>query len=331
MTSLMDTGPLPGLINRILDFEQLHRNTDQDLGALAVAATSYSTGETMVFHEGPAGVAVESDVKRGIRYVPTRVDGSHVQSSASIPLAFAPTFVSTPADIDGWYGDGGTRMNTPLKPTIKLGAKRVIVIGLNSSAPPTVGEKGEPDIFDAAGQGLQALFADPLAQDVGTLASGNREVMLRDADGDGKPDQQGAHDLVPYIFVAPRDRTTVGKLAAEVYRKNMRGLEAMIRARDLVTIGSFLGAGNSPTRGELFSMLFFATEFHNALIDLGRADAERWLRYTHDDGPWRYGDPPLPDPMPASRPVRKARRAPAKAAEAPAKSAPSKAAAKAGG
>jgi NTE family protein len=246
---------------------------------------------------------VESDVKRGIRYVPTRIDASHVQSSASIPLAFSSTYISSPADMDGWYGDGGTRLNTPLKPTLKLGAKRVIVIGLNSSAPPNTSQPGEPDIFDGSGQVLQALFADPLAQDVGTLASGNREVELRDDDGDGIPDN--AHELVPYIFVAPRDRLTVGKLAAEVFRKHMRGVGAFVRAHDLVAIGSFMGAGNGPTRGELFSMLFFATEFHNALIDLGRADAERWLRLDHDDGPWRYGDPPLPDPKPAPAPLRR--------------------------
>jgi NTE family protein len=300
--ALLDSSPLRGLLTRILDFEQIHLNTDKELMALAVVATSYSTGESMVFHEGPTGVAVESDVKRGIRYVPTRIDASHVQSSASIPLAFSSTYISSPADMDGWYGDGGTRLNTPLKPTLKLGAKRVIVIGLNSSAPPNTSQPGEPDIFDGSGQVLQALFADPLAQDVGTLASGNREVELRDDDGDGIPDN--AHELVPYIFVAPRDRLTVGKLAAEIFRKHMRGVGAFVRAHDLVAIGSFMGAGNGPTRGELFSMLFFATEFHNALIDLGRADAERWLRLDHDDGPWRYGDPPLPDPKPAPAPLR---------------------------
>ncbi|MEA2149271.1 MAG: hypothetical protein QOD69_1101 [Solirubrobacteraceae bacterium] len=301
--ALLDTSPLPDLLNSIIDFDQIHANTDQELTALAVIATSYAMGESVVFHEGPTGVAVESDVKRAIRYVPTRIDASHVEASASIPMAFSSTYISTPGEVAGWYGDGGTRLNTPLKPTLKLGAKKVVVLGLNSSAPPSVQEHGEPDIFDGGGQFLQALFADPLAQDVGTLASGNREVQLRDNPGDGIPDN--AHELIPYIFVAPRDRTTVGKLAAEVFKKHMTGVRAAIRARDLVAMGSFLGAGHSPVRGELFSLLFFATEFHNALIDLGREDAERWLSLTHDDGPWRYGDPPLPDPIPAPAPLRR--------------------------
>jgi NTE family protein len=301
--ALFDTSPLPALLESIIDFDQVHLNTDAELTALATIATSYGSGESLVFHEGPTGVAVESDVKRGIRYAPTRVDSTHVHASASIPVAFPATYVSTPSDVDGWYGDGGTRLNTPLKPTIKLGAKRVVVIGLNSAAPPKRQAGGTPDMFDGVGQWMQALFADPLAQDVGTLASSNREVQLRGDDGGDDP---AAHQLIPYIFVAPRDRLTVGNLAAEVFRKHFGGLQAFIRARDLVTMGSVLGAGTNPVRGELFSLLFFATEFHNALIDQGRADAEWWLRQEHDDGPWRYGDPPLPDPRPAARPVRSA-------------------------
>ncbi|MEO6351313.1 MAG: patatin-like phospholipase family protein, partial [Candidatus Limnocylindrales bacterium] len=63
--SLLDTGPLPALLNELIDFNQLHANIDRELVALAVIATSYSTGESVVFHEGPIGVAVEQDVKRG--------------------------------------------------------------------------------------------------------------------------------------------------------------------------------------------------------------------------------------------------------------------------
>jgi NTE family protein len=101
---------------------------------------------------------------------------------------------------------------------------------------------------------------------------------------------------VPYIFVAPHDRLTVGELAARTFREHLSGVKALIRARDLVTLGTIIGAGRDAARGELFSLLFFATEFHDALIDLGRRDAERWLSTTHDDGPWRLGPPPLVAP-----------------------------------
>ncbi len=301
--SLLDTTRLSGFVRSLIDFDRLHRNVDQGLVSLAVVATSYATGESVVFHDGPPGVAVETDVRRAISYVPSRVDGSHVHASASIPVAFAATRVDEPSTAAGWYGDGGTRLNTPIKPALKLGAKRVVVIGLNSSAPPSEPDDGQPDVFDGAAQVVQALLADQLAQDVATLSSVNREVV--DRDGNGRPDD--AHKPVPYIFVAPRDRLTVGQLAADVFREHLGGIKAVIRARDLATLGHVLGAGNTAVRGELFSALFFATEFHNALIELGRRDAERWLSMTHDDGPWRLGSPPLPPP-PRSRPSRKAAR-----------------------
>ncbi len=34
-----------------------------------------------------------------------------------------------------WYFDGGTRLNTPIKPALALGAARAIVIALNSLRP----------------------------------------------------------------------------------------------------------------------------------------------------------------------------------------------------
>lgn len=290
MPALLDTTPLPGVLASLIDFEQLHRNVDQRRVSLAVVATSYATGDSVVFHEGPPGVSVPMDVRRAIRYVPSRIDGAHVQASASIPVAFPATRVDTPPEAAGWYGDGGTRLNTPTKPALKLGAKRLVVIGLNSSAPPSTPVSGQPDVFDGAAQFVQALLADPLAQDVATLSRANREAV--DRVGNRLP--TSAREPVPYIFVAPQDRLTVGRLAAETFCKHLSGVKAMIRARDLATLGHLLGAGTDAARGELFSFLFFATEFHNALIDLGRRDAERWLSLTHDDGPWRLGAPPPP-------------------------------------
>jgi NTE family protein len=301
--SLLDTTRLSDVVRSLIDFDRLHRNVDQGLVSLAVVATSYAIGESVVFHDGPAGVTVQTDVRRAISYVPSRVDGSHVHASASIPVAFEATRVDEPSTAAGWYGDGGTRLNTPIKPALKLGAKRVVVIGLNSSAPPTKPASGQPDLFDGTAQVVQALLADPLAQDVATLSSVNRDVA--DRDGNGLRDH--AREPVPYIFVAPRDRLTVGQLAADVFREHLTGVKAMIRARDLATLGHILGAGDNAVRGELFSALFFATEFHNALIELGRRDAEHWLSMTHDDGPWRLGSPPPPlSPPPRPRPSRKA-------------------------
>lgn len=298
--ALLDTTPLPRLLREILDVGQIHRNVDDGLVALAVAATSYASGGSVVFYDGQRRPAVETDISRAIRYVPTPIFYPHVQASASIPVAFPATWVEAPAEAAGWYGDGGTRLNTPIKPALELGAERVVVIGLNSTAPPLHADAGRPDVFDGAAQCVQALLADPLAQDVATLAGYNSRV-------DGGSTVADDKRAVPYIFIAPRDRLTVGELAARVFGEHLSGLRGMLRARDLAMLGKAIGAGRTAVRGELFSFLFFATEFHEALITLGRDDAERWLELTHDDGPWRLGKPPLPARLSPPVPIHRNR------------------------
>ncbi len=292
--SLLDTTPMAPTLRGIIPFTKLARNVDAGvLASVAVVATSYATAESVVFHHSRPAVTVAPDTKRAIRYAPTRLTDVHVQASAAIPVAFPAIRVTKPASVSGWYGDGGTRLNTPIKPALKLGAKRVVVIGLNSSAVPAQQVGGQPDVFDGAAQFLQALLADQLAQDVATLTTVNEQLGARAARDGAAAD--GAQESVPYIFVAPRDRLTVGRLAADVYREHLSSLRAKVRARDLAALGHVLDAGSSPVRGELLSFLFFAREFVDALLDLGRRDAERWLATSHDDGPWRLGEPPPPE------------------------------------
>ena len=160
---------------------------DGTLAAVAVVATSYATARSVVFHYG--GESPASDDQRGIDYVATRLAVEHVQASSAIQSLFPAVRVE-----DRWYGDGGVRLNTPLKPALKLNAARLVVIGLNSVAgPPLDYNDRRPDVFDGASAVAQALLADQLAHDVDTLATINDDVRQS-----GNPIK---HQLVPYMFV----------------------------------------------------------------------------------------------------------------------------------
>ena len=240
-------------------------------------ATDYATARSVVFHHG--GESPPADDLRGIDYAGRRLAVEHVQASSAIQSLFPAVRVD-----ERWYGDGGVRLNTPLKPALKLHADRLLVIGLNSVAgPPLSYGDRRPDVFDGAAVVAQSLLADQLAHDVDTLATIN---------GDVKESRNPIrHRLVPYIFVAPSDRLAIGRLATEVYNCHYAGVRGLHRNRELAALGRLLDAGRNAVRGDLLSYLFFAPEFTEPLIEMGRRDAHDWLERQGREHPWRTEHP----------------------------------------
>jgi NTE family protein len=286
--SLLDPTPLEEKLGKLIPaFERIHENVEHEaaLTACAVVATAAHTNRSIVFHDG--GPSPPSDERRGIDYVQTRLSGVHVRASAAIPVAFPAVCVDKPKTHSGWYFDGGTRLNTPIKPALALGAKRVVVIGLNSliPAPPS---NQRADLFDGASQLVQGLLVDPLMHDLETLATINETVQAsgEEVSADGK------RHIVRYIFVAPDEPNRIGAIAKEVYEKSYSGVRGLRASRDLYLLGRLLGADRDTTRGELFSYFFFAHEFAQRLLERGEHDARAWIDASHDDGRWQIS--PLP-------------------------------------
>jgi NTE family protein len=323
---LLDTSPLRGTLERLVSFERIEDNIDAGaLTAAAVVATAYATTRSVVFHHG--GPTLAPDVTRAIDYVPTVLKPEHVLASAAIPGAFPAVEISEPRTAKGWYSDGGVRLNAPLKPALSLGANRVVVIGLNSSATPT-GAARRPDMLDGVAQLLQAVLADQLAEDVATLATVNETLApKRSASGGARPGagaraaatgmraaaktpaasgtraRRRPRRTIPYIFISPCDRLEIGRLARKVYDKRYAGVRGFLRDRNLELLGQFVNAEHSDVHGDLLSYLFLAREFIDELIALGERDANRWLEQRHDAGLWQVGRLPAGASRPA--PVRK--------------------------
>jgi NTE family protein len=274
---LLDPTPLESTLARIVSFEQLARNVaDGALESVAVAATSAHSGRTVVFHAG--GESPERDTVRQIDYVATPLTSAQVRASGAIPALFPAVHVDSPARARGWYHDGGTRLNTPIKPALQLGADRVVVIGLNSIAPrpDEIAGPHRPDVYEGGAQVMQALLIDRLVDDIRDLAAENVP------DGD-------EHELIPYVFVAPRKRDEIGAIAARVWNERYSGVRGLVRDRDLALIGRFVAGGDDAEHGELLSLLFFSPEFARELVELGRTHARDVLAR---DELWHTG--PLP-------------------------------------
>jgi NTE family protein len=283
--SLLDTAPLRKTLNRVIDFARIPVNVADEatpLHAVGVVATSYETGRSLVFHQG--GETPPTNQERAIDYVAAKLTNVHVLASGAIPVIFPAVEVAEPASHRGWYGDGGLRLNAPLEPALELGAQRVIVIGLNSAViPEEVPPPTRPDLFDGASS-LLSVLADQLTTDVARLTAIN-EAIQHGAERDG------THHKVPYMFVVPSDRLTIGRIAVEVYKRRYQSLRALLRTPNLALLGRITDAARNPMHGELYSYLFLCREFVDEMIDLGRADAQRWLDADHDEWPWRVGRP----------------------------------------
>ncbi len=287
-TSVLDPAPLTATLHRLIEFEAIHRNVTRGvLDAAAVVATSGTTNTSVVFHDG--GPHPPVDRGRGIEYVQTELTEAHVRASAAIPLLF-PAVPIGAADSRHWYFDGGSRLNTPIKPALELGARRVIVVALNSLTPRAQpAHERRPDVLDGATQLIQAVLVDPLVNDVRTLATINGMLGDSSAARIAANERRTGRRRVPYMLIAPEDPDAIGRLAAETYLRHYRSAVGLARSPSLAALGRLLDAGHDASHGELLSYLFFAREFADGLIELGRHDAERWLSSAHDEGHWQLG------------------------------------------
>ena len=282
LESLLDPAPLRKTLAKAVEFPAIERNFRSGaLGAVGIVATSAATSRSVVFHRG--GNPPAHDDGRGIDYVGTRLAEEHVLASAAIPGVFPAVQVSSPAPARGWYFDGGTRLNTPIKPALALGASRIVVVALNSitPSPARLASERRPDALEGATQLIQAVLVDPLIHDVQTLAMVNAIVGAS-----GEP-VVGGKRRVPYILVAPREPDAIGRLAQAVFDRHFTDLLDTLRERDLALLGRIVAGGSDPAHGELLSYLFFASQFAKELIELGRADAERWRADEPGDGLWQ--------------------------------------------
>lgn len=284
LTGLLDPSPLQRNLDRWIDWAQLHENlTGGHTRRLAVVATAAHTGRAVAFVEGKDGPALPSS--HVIDYVPASIEREHVRASAAIPVLFPPVRLDEPAEARGWYIDGATRLNTPIKPALDLGATRLLVIGTGSivaeSEDPGRHDAPAPDLGASAMHLLQGALADPLIEDLRKLAEINTfyadqeessPAARRRRRARGKP----PYRCVPYMFIAPRTPGAIAKLANDVFHSRYGGIKGA-RSPDLAVLGRLLG-GHNHAHGELLSYLLFDREFIDELIKMGKRDANAWLK-----------------------------------------------------
>ena len=252
---LFDTTPLKTLLASMLDFNKINENIEAGLlFAFEVSAACYDVPENASFFYSTTPQPCWKRIRSVAHF--TKITHEHILASAAIPLFFPAINIA-----GKHYGDGALRLTAPLRPPIKLGADRILVIGTRR-----VLSLGEPELpvtvlnnvsfAKILGIMLHALFLDNLDRDIELLIKINYflgEVTPKTANtAEWKPVKVLA--IYPSIDLAP---LTQGR---------QKVLPFLLRYLMRVF-------GSDEQSSDILSFLLFESEYCKDLVNIGYVDA----------------------------------------------------------
>jgi NTE family protein len=256
--SMLDSSPLRSLLRREFDPDRIAAHIEGGtLHALAINATSYTTGHAVSFFQGASTIKPWQRIRRRGERAIIGID--HLLASSAIPFIFRAARVG-----DDFYADGSVRQIAPLSTALHLGARRMLVIAVGQfvGQRPVPGQANRPPRYPSfaqvAGHALSSIFLDNLGADLERLQRLNRVLDLVPAD------IQAAHPEnvhVDALVVGPsRD---LGQLAIRYAHRLPTGVRYLLRG-----LGATEGTG-----ANLLSYLLFDRKYCRELLALGYADA----------------------------------------------------------
>lgn len=248
--------------------------------AVAVATTQVKTGNTVIFVQNREGRVDHWARDPFVVAQATQLGPEHAMASAAIPLIFPAMRIGA-----YFYCDGSLRLNTPLSPALRLGADRVLVIGLHHSRAageprPEMPEESVGSPAFLAGKVLNALLLDRVDYDADRLRLFN--AVLEEGCR-----VYGEDFLVRINQPIVRSRGTPYRIVQDLFLRPSRDLgvlaaECLAHRRPRPQPGSWLSriflryaAKNTGGEADFLSYLYFDGCYASHLLELGMADAER--------------------------------------------------------
>jgi len=249
---LADTTPLREFLSRGANLRGITANiANQRLRAVAINATSYTSGRAVSFVQAAPDIPMWERVQR--LAVRTEITFEHVMASAALPLVFPAVRIG-----DEFYGDGSVRQMAPLAPALHLGARAVLAIGLRTSRTARVltREMVSPTAAEAMGLLFDAIFLDAMEADAERLDRINN-ILAAFPDGHPVPPNLRAVELLMLHPTRDLAALAVGKTHL---------LPASVRHAVRAIGGHKAGAA------EMLGFLLFHAEHTSLLVEAGYED-----------------------------------------------------------
>ncbi len=282
--SMLDASRIETTVRNAIDFDRLHENVaDGNVQALLIAALHVVSGRTTVFAEvAPEHSFTPSRGSGRIAYQ-ERITIDHVLASAALPLLFPTRRVG-----GRFYCDGGLRLNTPIAPALRAGARKLVVVAVGHQASPeeqlqkelSIDESEARDISAPflVGKLLNALLLDPVHYDLRILERLNQIVEVL-----GEALSPEEHERFQEVLVRTRGTgyrkidtlvfrpsEDLGQLAGRFLRTSLDHLDLGRIPKQILKRAAGKGLGRE---ADWASYMLFDGAFATELIQLGRRDA----------------------------------------------------------
>src|SRR5208283_1432539 len=268
--SLLDATPLRHFLSTHLNCDRIQENIKRGyLYALAVSATNYNSGKSYLFIQGAKGHPMW-DRRRRVTLA-TRITVDHICASAAIPLVFQPVRLKT-ARGSAFFGDGCVRLQQPLSPIIRLGAKKIFAIGVrgeNLEHQEEAADERDPSLSQVMGVLFNVMFLDHLATDIEHLERLNQLLSSGQISQSGIEGCERMRPLKTFLITPTVDLSQL----AEQHQRDMPYL--------IHYFVNSLGR-DAASCADLMSYLLFASKFTSALIDIGYTDASQQIDEIED-------------------------------------------------